>query len=213
MTTTLVRPHEDLTRNHEEEWLQCFDQYAVGKHTKVDDNKIEAFWEELKDLPMTAVVQACQELKRTPGPFITDPGTWFRIADDIAAKMLRDAAEETANTTTAPAHVEHEEQERIREARDAYVVKLEGFLGHPLSPTNVLKRKEIQLPRGYACLTCHDTGWAEVDASMEELRLYGPQGGQTTVKRCHCFYTNPTLLAERSRYEAHRAEATRSRIK
>jgi hypothetical protein len=213
MTTTLVRPHEDLARNHEEEWLQCFDQYAVGKHTKVDDNKIEAFWEELKDLPMTAVVQACQELKRTPGPFITDPGTWFRIADDIAAKMLRDAAEETAKYSTSPAILEHEERERIREARDAYVVKLEGFLGRPLSPTNVLKRKEIQLPRGYACLTCHDTGWAEVDASMEELRLYGPQGGQTKVKRCHCFYTNPTLLAERSRYEAHRAEATRSRIK
>jgi hypothetical protein len=201
-----------LTADHYTEWCQCFNRYIVGKNTKVSEEKYEAFWEQLKDVPFQAVVQACEELKGTPGPFIADPGTWKTMAVAIAAEMKEEVAAEAAERLTAPIHVEREEKERIRQARDEYVEKLEEVLGHPLSPTNVLKQ-EIRLPKGYACLRCKDTGWEQILPTVEDVRNYGPSGGQPRVQRCSCFYNNPTLVAHWARYEARRTDNKRSAIK
>lgn len=100
-----------LTRDHREEWAQCFNRMAVGKSTPIDDKKIKAHWELLESLPLDAVIQAAEELKREPGPFLTDPGTWFRRADNIAAQMLEDAATTTVQQLTGA--IEHEGQSYV----------------------------------------------------------------------------------------------------
>lgn len=187
-----------LTRNHKAEFDRCFNQLSVGKQgTKVDVTLKRAHWELLHPLPIEAVLAAAEELKRTPGPFLSDPGTWFRMADTLAAQMLHDQANETARRLTAPESLEREEEDQIREARAEAVAHVEEYLGRPLKPHHPWVSGEIRVPT-YGCTVCKDTGFRTLPPSEEERRYYGEAGGWGTVERCVCWETNPVLLRERT---------------
>jgi hypothetical protein len=124
-----------LTRDCRGEWVQCFNRMAVGKSTPVDDKKMLAYWELLETLPFEAVTEAAEELKREPGPFLVDPGTWFRRASHIAARMLEHAA--------------------TAQVQDV----LEAVYHRAGKQTGAIE----STAHAFTCSSCRDTGWCVED--------------------------------------------------
>jgi hypothetical protein len=201
-----------LTADHYTEWCQCFNRYIVGKNTKVSEEKYEAFWEQLKDVPFQAVVQACEELKGTPGPFIADPGTWKTMAVAIAAEMRAEYAAIEARRLTAPASVAREEETAFLKARAHAVEQVEEHLGRSLKPNHPWVSRRGHVPT-YCCRVCMDTGFRKLPPTQAEVEAYGKDGGWGTVEHCLCWNTNPVLVRNRANNEARRAERKRSAIK
>tara|TARA_R100001086_G_scaffold29159_2_gene13380 strand:+ start:2696 stop:3286 length:591 start_codon:yes stop_codon:yes gene_type:complete len=180
-----------LTQDAPTDFLQAFNRLASTKGTLIDDTKHESYFETLGPLPIQAVVEAARQLQREDGPYLPAAGTWFRVADDLAADMLTKAATHAA---LLPRRVDEEEADEIRVARDQFVRQYEKLVGRTLPDTHRWKQEEIRVP-SYACLTCLDTGWVEVAGTVADFRQAGEPVQR--LSRCTCFATNATLEARR----------------
>jgi hypothetical protein len=177
-----------------ERFLRAFNNLAVSKSGEADELKFESYFEELGPLPIEAVEEAARELKLIPGAFMPDLGTWFRLADDIAAKHLESSAQAQLPDSR---HAEDNEIERIRIARATFVQNMEKMTGRTLADDHPMKVGTPRLPT-FACTTCQDTGWIDRE-----------EDGVPRARHCQCWSHNPVL--ERNR--AHlRAATTRRRV-
>jgi hypothetical protein len=161
-----------------ERFLQAFNNLAVSKSGEHDENEFESYFQELGELPIDSVEQAARELKRTPGPFMPDCGTWFRLADKIAAEALEKDNEVEVLQLSSGQHIERDAIERTKVARAEFVEKLEALTGRTLPDDHPMKSGDIRLPT-FACHLCKDSGFV----SAEDRR----------VERCVCHATNPVL--------------------
>jgi hypothetical protein len=161
-----------------ERFLQAFNNLAVSKSGEHDENEFESYFQELGELPIDSVEQAARELKRTPGPFMPDCGTWFRLADKIAAEALEKDNEKAVLQLESGQHIERDAIERTKVARAEFVGKLEALTGNILPDDHPMKSGDIRLPT-FACHLCEDSGFVPDDDSR--------------LSRCVCHATNPVL--------------------
>jgi len=190
--------------NHPKEFLAAFNSLASSKNASVDTIKTEVYFKALHDLPIEAVRQASDALIREPSPYLPDAGTWYDRADRIACQMYNVDAQKSLPPSK---DVKRDEREYLITAREEFLQKLEAILGRPVSEKSAWRKpvEDIVLPT-YVCLSCHDTGWVRQQKSMEEVRLYGPKGGQPTVKTCGCTTTNAVIKARYAAYDARTRE-------
>ena len=178
-----------------ERFLRAFNNLAVSKSGEHDEVEYESYFELLGELPIDAVEQAARELKRTPGAFMPDAGTWFRVADNIAAESLVENTNTDIRQLYAPRDAEGDEVERIKVARAKFVAQMEKLTGRTLSADHAMKVSTPKVPT-YACSTCRDLGWVET-----ENRRY---------QHCQCWSHNPVLKKERARS---RLKRTKTHVK
>lgn len=179
------------TRDAPERFLAAFNALAATKGSQTDDLHHESYFEVLGDLPVEFVEITAHELQRTPGPYLPDAGTWYRLADERACAAI---------TVDRPALVasrdaEAEEVTRLRAARDAFLSKMEQVCGRTIPADHPLRGDPPQVPT-FHCLSCEDVGWAR------EEHTDPPR-----VRHCQCWSYNPTL--ERRRANARLQQARR----
>jgi hypothetical protein len=170
-----------------ERFLRAFNNLAVSKSGEADELKFESYFEELGPLPIEAVEEAARELKRTPGAFMPDLGTWFRLADNIAAKHLDSTAQAQLPNGR---HAEDGEVARITTGRAEFVKTMEKMTGRTLADDHPLKVGTTRIPT-FACVTCEDTGWIERE-----------EDGVPRVRHCQCWNHNPVLERQRAHSRA-----------
>lgn len=187
-----------LTRESPQEFVQAFNRLASTKGTPIDDVKQDGYFETLGELPIRAVQEAARELQREDSPFLPDAGTWFRLADNFAAKMLDDDAHHLAGQLP-PYKAQEDEIARTRTARDMFVRQYEALVGRTLPKTHPWKQQEIRIPT-YHCPECRDIGWVEQAGTMDDFQSTGE--GVYRLGRCTCFTTNPVLEAKRTHHSA-----------
>ena len=177
-----------------ERFLRAFNNLAVSKSGEADELKFESYFEELGPLPIEAVEEAARELKRTPGAFMPDLGTWFRLADDIAAKQVESVAQAQLPSSR---HAEDDEVERIRTARAKFITQMETLTGRTIPADHPLRTSTPRIPT-FACATCRDIGWIDHE-----------EDGVLRARHCQCWNHNPILEQKRAHL---RATTTRRRV-
>jgi sulfur transfer complex TusBCD TusB component (DsrH family) len=95
-----------LTRDQPKQFSQAFNRLASTKGGSVDEVKMEGYFETLGDLPIDSVCTAASEFQKEATPFLPDAGTWYRRADDLAARQLEQHAEREVKRVTGPNTVE-----------------------------------------------------------------------------------------------------------
>jgi hypothetical protein len=178
-----------------ERFLRAFNNLAVSKSGEHDDVEYESYFELLSELPIDSVERAARELKRTPGAFMPDAGTWFRLADNMAAESLVENTNTDIKQLYAPRDTEGVEVKRIKVARAKFVSDMEKLTGRVLPNDHPMKVSTPKVPT-YACSTCRDLGWVET-----ENRRY---------RHCQCWSHNPVLEKERLKS---RLKRTRTHVK
>jgi hypothetical protein len=189
MTNTYAS-EEDAQR-----FARSFNDLALSKSGTHDDAEMLVYFKELRMLPIEAVEAAARELKLNPGPFLPDMGTWYRLADKIAAEGIEKDAQREVQALPAARHIEESEIERVRAARDDFVARMETLTGRILPPDHPMKSPDIPLPT-YACSVCRDVGWVKED--------HGDR-----VRHCVCWETNTVIQQQRARATLRKA---RSRV-
>ena len=101
-----------LTEDEPKRFLQAFNTLAASKSGETDVVKYEVYFQGLSDLPIEAVEQAARTLQKEPGAFLPDAGTWYRLADKLAAEMVEKAAQQDVLSLPAAPRVETDERER-----------------------------------------------------------------------------------------------------
>lgn len=96
-----------LTRDQPKQFSQAFNRLASTKGGAVDEIKMEGYFETLGDLPIDSVCTAAGEFQKEATPFLPDAGTWYRRADDLAARQLEQHAEREVKRVTGPNTVEY----------------------------------------------------------------------------------------------------------
>lgn len=172
-------------------FLQAFNRLVASKNSTADDVKQETFWEDLLDLPIEAVERAAEQLRHGASPYLPSSGEWRTLATTLARRMQADASEQEVRLLTAPREVQHQEEEKIRQARGIFLDRMEAM---GLSIDRALwERRPIQVPT-YACPHCQDLGWVQVKGAAPPTRYaYNPP-----VTHCECFETNPVLQRQRA---------------
>lgn len=190
-----------------QEFLAAFNSLASSKNASVDTIKTEVYFKALHGLPIQAVRQAADDLIREPSPYLPDAGTWYDRADRIACQMYDVSAQKSLPPSKS---IQRDERAYLITAREEFLQKLEAFLGRPVSEKSAWRKPvdDIVLPT-YACLSCHDTGWVQQEKDMQEMKLYGPSGGQPTVKKCGCSTTNVVIKARFAAHDARKRETVK----
>jgi len=169
-----------LTADEPKRFLQAFNTLAASKSGETDVVKYEVYFQGLHDLPIEAVEQSARTLQKEPGAFLPDAGTWYRLADKLAAEMVEKAVEEDVRSLPPAPRVATDERERLIAARDDFVARMETLTGRTIPADHPMKSRDIQLPM-YGCPVCKDVGWVrEGDTS-------------TRVRHCVCWDRNPVL--------------------
>jgi hypothetical protein len=169
-----------LTADEPKRFLQAFNTLAASKSGETDVVKYEVYFQGLHDLPIESVEQAARTLQKEPGAFLPDSGTWYRLADKLAAEMVEKAAQQEVLSLPAAPRVETDERERLLAARDDFVARMEAMTGRTLPADHTMKSRDLQLPM-YGCSVCKDVGWVQ-DSNTS-----------TRVRHCVCWDRNPVL--------------------
>ena len=176
----------NYTADEPERFMQAFNRLAASKSGDHDAFQAEVYFKSgLNELPIEAVERAARELQQTPGAFFPDPGTWFRLADKIAAEMAERGAQKDIQALPPSAVVEESEITRTRLARDDFVNRMEQLTGHILPADHPLRSDHIELPI-YGCSVCRDIGWVKERETSDRVR------------HCVCWNSNPVIEQRRA---------------
>ena len=190
-----------LTKDEPQRFSTAFNFLASSKNAKCDEVKLEASFLVLGELPIESVEVAAKILSKEANSFMPDDGSWFEVADTLAAEALvKDAKEVRQITSTSD--IERDEVSAIKVARDTFVKKYEAMCGKTL-PSDHVWKLDIKGIRTVHCVQCSDVGWrsfrcteATWCGSCRNRRVHVYD--HDFVRRCVCFDTNPALITSRA---------------
>jgi hypothetical protein len=187
---------DQLTERHPRIFATTFIKLALTKkdHTDrvADENLQGEYFQVLSGLPIDAVIQAAEHIKRAPERFLPSAGEWYTLADEIACEAQVEGPH--APALPAPRDPVDEEQTRIQTAREQFFERWATAAGGTLAADHPLRTAPPMIPT-YACLTCRDVGWVEVP-DEKATRIAGHP--VLCAKHCICWAHNPTLLHRRA---------------
>ena len=200
-----------LVQDDPQRFATAFNFLASSKNAKCDDVKLEASFTVLRGLPIASVELAAKILAKEANAFMPDDGSWYEVADTLAAESLLKDANNLRQIT--PGHdLEREAIEATKRARDRFVKEYETICGKVL-PSNHVWKTEITSVRTSHCSQCSDVGWkgfhctaANQCGSCRDKRRHIYD--HDYVDRCACFDSNPLLVAARA--ESHLKARARS---
>jgi hypothetical protein len=192
-------PTWTLTKDTPERFIQAFNALAATKNVGVDDVKHEAYFDTLGELPIDWVVEAAKQLRESPSSFMPDAGSWYSLADELAFKSWEADTASAAEEVSAPRDPAHDEEQRTREARKAFLDQMEekGLLDAPRRAA--WERRPVKIPR-FGCAVCRDVGWVPTRCTAPEADRAGYW--YDTYGHCACWESNPVLQERRLREAA-----------
>jgi hypothetical protein len=187
---------DQLTERHPRVFATAFIKLALTKkdHTdRVADETLQGeYFHVLSDLPIDAVIQAAEHIKRAPERFLPSAGEWYTLADELACEAQVEGPH--APALPAPRDPMIEEQALIQTARGQFFEHWAKMAGVELPADHPLRMAPATIPT-YACLICRDVGWVDVEDEAATQKA----GRQVMcAKHCICWAHNPTLLHRRA---------------
>jgi len=174
-----------LTRDAPDRFARGWNRLVASKGMPTDVAKMEVYFDELGDLPISDVEATFSALRREPDRFVADAGTIYARADTLAWESVQTEATQEARQLTAGRGAEEAELDAVRKARAIFVQHFEQMTGRRLAADHPFRTPTPQLPT-YGCALCEDTAWV-MDESEHRMR------------RCACLHHNPVFTQGRQR--------------